>query len=70
MTLIDPFKIGDEIKVQFNLRGRKYIHKEKNKTMYFGSNNAWKIEAVVPITGDQNVTEPEPSKGGEDTLPF
>ena len=38
--------------------------------MYFGSNNAWKIEAVVPITGDQNVTEPEPSKGGEDTLPF
>ena len=70
VTLIDPFIVGDEINVHFNLRGRKYIHKEKNKTMYFGSNNAWKIEAVQPLMGDVNVSKPEATKDGSDTLPF
>jgi len=63
--LIEDIKIGTEIKVHFNIRGRGWENKEK-KTVYFNSLEAWKVEpmAVAPV---EEVPEmPEEN----DDLPF
>ena len=40
--LVDPYKVGDEVKVAFNLRGRGF---NKNGSMlYFTNLEAWRIE--------------------------
>ena len=41
-TLIDPFKMGDEVKVTFNLRGRGF--NKNGQMLYFTNLEAWKIE--------------------------
>ena len=45
-SLIDPFKIGDEIRVFFNLRGREWTPKDGGPVKYFNTIEAWKIESV------------------------
>ena len=44
-TLIDAVKVGQEIEVNFNLRGRKWVNPE-GVTKYFISLQAWRIEAM------------------------
>ncbi len=41
-SLIDPFKMGDEVKVTFNLRGRGF--NKNGQMLYFTNLEAWKIE--------------------------
>lgn len=43
--LIDTCGIGDELRVQFNLRGRE--HNGQNGIKYFNTLEAWKIEKLV-----------------------
>lgn len=43
-NLIEPFEIGDEIKVSFNLKGRKW--EKEGTTTYFTNLEAWKVEEV------------------------
>ena len=43
--LIEPFSLGDEIDVDFNLKGRKWTDKQ-GETKYFNSLQAWKIAPV------------------------
>ena len=45
-SLIDPFKMGDEVKVTFNLRGRGF--NKNGQMLYFTNLEAWRIE---PATG-------------------
>lgn len=40
--IIENYKIGDNIKVSFNIRGRKW--EKDGKTSYFTNLDAWKIE--------------------------
>lgn len=42
-SLLDNYKVGDEIKVYFNLRGREWTDKQ-GVTKYFNSLEAWKLE--------------------------
>jgi len=42
-SLIDPYKMGDEVKVTFNLRGRGF--NKNGQMLYFTNLEAWKIEA-------------------------
>jgi hypothetical protein len=42
-SLLDAYKVGDEMKVYFNLRGREWTDKQ-GATKYFNSLEAWKIE--------------------------
>jgi hypothetical protein len=42
---LDPFQLGEEIEVHFNLRGRKWVD-PKGETKYFNSLNAWRIVAA------------------------
>lgn len=45
-ALIDPYKMGDEVKVTFNLRGRGF--NKNGQMLYFTNLEAWRIE---PATG-------------------
>ena len=44
-SMLDSFNEGDEIKVQFNLRGREWNGPQGLK--YFNTLEAWKIEKVA-----------------------
>jgi len=72
-ALIDKFAIGDEIKVQFNLKGSKWV--KDGKESYFNNLDAWRIETVkigqqdeIPPTNYNN-TPPPPDEMVDD-LPF
>ncbi|OON69344.1 DUF3127 domain-containing protein [Hymenobacter sp. CRA2] len=41
-ALIDQYKIGDEVRVQFNLRGRGF--NKNGQMLYFTNLEAWRIE--------------------------
>ena len=42
-SLLDPCKVGDEVKVYFNLRGREWTNPQ-GEVKFFNSLEAWKIE--------------------------
>lgn len=54
--LVDAYKKGDNVKVQFNLRGNEYNGK------YFVNLQAWRIEALnsAPATGGSSATSADP----------
>lgn len=43
-SILDNFQVGDEIKIQFNLRGREWNGPQGVK--YFNTLEAWRIEKV------------------------
>ena len=51
--LIDAFGIGQEINVQFNLRGRKW-DSPQGETKYFNTLDVWKIEQIGEPTIETN----------------
>jgi len=44
-NLIDPYKIGDEVKVTFDLRGRGF--NKNGQMLYFTNLEAWRIEPAA-----------------------
>ncbi len=70
---IDSYKIGDDVIVHFNVRGRKWTNKE-GKDVYFISLNAWRLESLSAANNDV----PPPTEGDipplddgmADDLPF
>ncbi|UOG72983.1 DUF3127 domain-containing protein [Hymenobacter tibetensis] len=48
-ALIDPFKVGDEVKIAFNLRGRGF--NKNGQMLYFTNLEAWRIEPAAGGTG-------------------
>jgi len=77
IELLTPFKVGDEININFNLKGRKWTDPE-GKTKYFNTLQAWRIEesgapaAKEDVTGASGSTPPDWTDGSEETdnLPF
>src|SRR5690349_14297119 len=47
-SLLDQYKVGDEVKVAFNLSGKPFT--KNGTTMYFTNLGAWRIE---PVSGNQ-----------------
>lgn len=45
-SLIDSYKVGDEINVNFNLRGREW-KSPTGEVKYFNTLEAWKIELIA-----------------------
>tara|TARA_R110000803_G_scaffold74903_4_gene139111 strand:+ start:24414 stop:24761 length:348 start_codon:yes stop_codon:yes gene_type:complete len=43
-SLLEAYNEGDEISVNFNLRGREWVSPKDGTTKYFNSLEAWKIE--------------------------
>ncbi|MDD2527461.1 MAG: DUF3127 domain-containing protein [Lentimicrobiaceae bacterium] len=70
--MIDPFNLGQEIKVSFNLKGRKWV--KDNNVTYFTNLEAWRIEAVGSANNApaaQSIPEAgEIAPQGNDDLPF
>lgn len=85
-SLLDGVNVNDQVKVSFNLRGRKW--EKDGQTSYFTNLDAWKIESEqstsinpnTPGTQDQNTVpsdnqapfpqDPPADDSGFDDLPF
>lgn len=55
-SILDNFKVGQEISVEFDLRGRKWID-QKGAVKYFNTLQAWRINPAEGTGGaapDQN----------------
>ena len=73
-SLLDPFQLGDSLKVSFNLKGRKW--EKDGRVNYFTNLEAWRVEASA---SGNNATPPTPPPFAEtditpaeaqDDLPF
>ena len=53
-NLLDQFKIGEEVKVAFNLSGKPFT--KNGTTMYFTNLGAWRIESADASAGNNNST--------------
>jgi len=67
---LDGFDVGDEVRVEFSLRGREW-HSPKGEVKFFNSLDVWTLERV----GDGfNEDEPPPPEGPppdfDDDIPF
>ncbi|WP_223650064.1 DUF3127 domain-containing protein [Hymenobacter psoromatis] len=59
-ALIDPYKMGDEVKVTFNLRGRGF--NKNGQMLYFTNLEAWRIEPATggaPAGGGGSYSQPQ-----------
>lgn len=70
-SLLDAYNVGDEISVNFNVRGREWTSPKDGQTKYFNSLEAWKItgDGETPV----NIPTAAPANAGvdiEDDLPF
>ena len=76
--LIEAYNIGDEIKVNFNLRGRRWENPKTSETKFFVSLDAWRLEKVSQEAAASHNLPPlptqEPAHAGNsdesDDLPF
>lgn len=67
--LLDACKIGQDVKISYNLRGKEWVNPE-GETKYFNSIQGWKIEIldkeiIEPIELKDTFIEDEP-----DDMPF
>lgn len=63
-SLIDNINMNDEIKVSFNIRGRRWV--KDDKVSYFTNLEAWKIEKIAASSEEP---PPPPLVTDEDTPP-
>lgn len=65
VDLVENLTIGDEIKVNYNVRGHKW--EKDGKVNYFTNLEAWKIEI---ITNYENISNNDLPNNESDDLPF
>lgn len=54
--LIDPYNINEEIKVHFNIKGRKW--EKDGRVSYFTNLEAWRLEKVAVTQGNDGPPQP------------
>ena len=52
-SIIDSFNVNDQVKISFNLRGRKW--ERDNQVTYFTNLEAWRVE---PLQSNQESADP------------
>ncbi len=73
-NLVDNIEINDEIKVSFNIRGKRW--EKDGKVSYFTNLDAWRIEKAQDLSSSNNTTPPPslddipPANDEPDDLPF
>lgn len=75
-TMLDSYRKGDDVEIEFDLRGREWTNPQGNK-VYFVSLNAFRLRKIDdknnstpdedPIPGTDDIPPPSPD---EDELPF
>ncbi len=75
VSALDTYQVGEEIKVQFNLKGREWTSPQ-GEVKYFNTLDAWRIEKTGNVQ-QQNIPSAESqstpvftSNSKEDDLPF
>lgn len=67
-SLVDTFKVGDIVKVSFNLRGRPYD--KGGERIYFTNIDAWRVDAVqVAGAATPPPAQQQPQQSGNATPP-
>lgn len=46
VDMLNNSKVGDKVKVQFNLTGREWLSPKTNQTMYFTTLDVWKMDNI------------------------
>jgi len=76
VSMLDEFKVGDEVTVAFNLKGRKWTDPQ-GEVKYFNSLQAWRMQKAdessagnAADTGNQPDDLPFADESGDDDLPF
>lgn len=68
--ILDNYKIGDEVKVAFNLSGKPFT--KNGTTMYFTNLQAWRVEHAGAAAQPQGAGRPafaqEPARGNSSFL--
>lgn len=68
-SLLDKFNIGDQVRVQFNLRGREW--NGPKGAQYFNTLDAWRIDGEAKNMDDLKPDErPSFRPNDDDGLPF
>lgn len=77
--LLNTYQVGQEVKIQINLRGREWINPE-GEAVYFNSIQGWRIEALQQTPSTTEIPPMPPVEGLEkkddffeeepDDLPF
>ena len=75
VDMIDTHKVGDEVNVSFDLRGREWTSPKDGHVKFFNSLSAWRIEATAPAAATSNTAPPPsmddaPMVDETDDLPF
>lgn len=70
---LDPFNLGEAVKVSFNIKGRKW--EKDGKVNYFSNLEAWRLEKAQANTGADMPPPPYaeaevPPAGENEDLPF
>ena len=66
--LLNNYKVGQDVKVNINLRGREWVNPE-GETKYFNSIQGWRIGGTS--SSNTNATQVnQPTKNADDDLPF
>lgn len=65
-TILDNFKVGQEVSVEFDLRGRKWTD-QKGVVKYFNTLQAWRLN---PADGAAGATAGQEEPPREDTEDF
>jgi hypothetical protein len=68
---LDGFSVGDEVRVEFSLRGREW-KSPKGETKYFNSLDVWTLERAGDgaSSGPADFGFDEPPPPGDDDVPF
>lgn len=75
VDMIDAHKVGDEVNVSFDLRGREWTSPKDGQVKYFNTLSAWRIEAATPSATSETSAPPPsindaPMVDETDDLPF
>ena len=79
VSLLDPYKEGQQVKIKINLRGREWTNPQ-GEVKYFNTIQGWQIEALQKETSEEALPPTPPAKAFEaaenldeedhDDLPF
>ena len=68
--VLDNLKVGQDVTVHFNLRGRPWTNKQ-GETVYFNTLEAWRVQYGSQVNGAVQAEPVAIDEGdGEDDLPF
>lgn len=59
---LDTYKVGQDVKVHFNLKGRKWTDPKNGEVKYFNSLQAWRLEHAGAAQAPVSSSTPSDSK--------